>query len=78
MLFGFLGMFLVLLAYFLKSADKVSNVVWHALNGAGACLCLAYAGLTGAWPFVILNVVWGLVALKGIRDHFAPVEENKV
>lgn len=67
---GLIGMSLILAAYFLKSVEKISNIRWHALNGAGAALLVGYAGLNSVWPFFILNFVWCLVALKGIYDYF--------
>lgn len=70
MILGMIGMSLILTAYFLKSGERISNVVWHALNGAGAALLVVYAGLSGVLPFFILNFVWCLVALVGIYGHF--------
>lgn len=70
MLLGMIGMSLILAAYFLKSNEKISNVAWHALNGAGASLLVVYAGLSSVWPFFILNFVWCFVALAGIYGHF--------
>lgn len=75
MILGMIGMSLILAAYFLKSGSKISDIKWHALNGAGAALLVAYAGISGVWPFFILNFVWCLVALKGVFDIFHQQKE---
>lgn len=62
---GFVGTILVLLAYLLLSLKKISadSVSYQGMNFLGAALLVAYAIILTAWASVLLNVVWGLIAV---------------
>ncbi|MCK5474345.1 MAG: hypothetical protein KAI53_02985 [Candidatus Aenigmarchaeota archaeon] len=63
--FGILGMALILLAFVLDEiGGRISrdSVEYNALNVFGALLLLYYAYSIGSIPFLVLNSVWFLVA----------------
>ena len=58
-LFGLVAVTLMLVTYALEARSH-----WYILAFAIACaLGSAYGFLQGAWPFGIVEAVWGLVAL---------------
>jgi len=62
---GWLGMAVVLTAFMLISlTDKlvVSSWIYQAANLVGSVFVLVNNVAHGAWPGVVLNVVWGVVA----------------
>ena len=62
---GFAGVFLILLAYILNIAGKITskNLGFILLNLIGACLaCLASVFMKYV-PFIILEGVWALTSL---------------
>ena len=64
--FGIIGMFLILLAFVLDEiGGRISrdSVEYNALNIFGALFLLYYAYSIGSIPFLILNTVWFLVAM---------------
>jgi hypothetical protein len=65
---GLIGMVLILAAYFLSTLYMISRFQWHVLNATGSSILCCYAYLTNTVPFLILNIVWVLVALYGIYD----------
>ena len=62
---GIAGMFLLLLAFALNLAKKLTQdaVAYIVLNILGAGLSVYYAIALDAVPFIILESVWGLFAL---------------
>jgi hypothetical protein len=68
---GIVGMFFILLAFFLDEFYRKFNqdtVQYNILNIIGAGLLVYYAYSLTSWPFLILNGVWLLVAtVKLIR-----------
>ena len=62
---GSVGVFILLLAFFLNLINKLSeqSIVYLSLNiiGAGGAAWYAYTG--GIMPFVILEMVWAVTAL---------------
>ena len=65
---GWIGMFLVLLAYFLitnKKLDRESRL-YHGMNLIGALLVGLNAIINEAYPSSVLNIVWAFIALYGI------------
>lgn len=62
---GWVGTLAYLLAYFLLSVNKINarQLIYHALNAVGAIgltvNALHYADL----PNVVVNLVWGLIAI---------------
>jgi len=58
--FGLFAVTAMLVAYALEDRSP-----WFILGFAVACwLGSAYGFLQGAWPFGIVELIWGLVALK--------------
>ncbi len=69
---GFLGVFLILLAYLLNVTGRVSakdrSFILLNLIGAGlACLASVFIGY---WPFILLEGVWALVSLGALITNF--------
>jgi hypothetical protein len=62
---GFLGVFQILLAYFLNVVWKVSNkhLAFILLNLVGASMACLASILLNYWPFIILEAVWALVSM---------------
>lgn len=63
---GWLGAVLVLLAYWWVTAHGTS-VGYHLMNLFGAAGLLVNALHHRAFPSTTVNVVWGLIALWGMR-----------
>lgn len=65
---GWVGTFLVVLAYFLVSSKKISasGRKYQLLNllGAGAIAINVYHHR--AWPSLALQLVWGLIAITSL------------
>lgn len=63
-LLGFVGVSLILLAYFLQVTNKltVDNLPYLLLNLVGACLACAASWLIAYYPFVILEGVWAAIS----------------
>jgi hypothetical protein len=58
--FGLFAVTAMLVCYALESRSR-----WWTLGFAGACwLGAAYGFLQGAWPFGVVEAIWGLVALR--------------
>jgi len=62
---GIAGMFLLLLAFALNLAKKLTqdDVAYIVLNILGAGLSIYYAVTLNAVPFIILELVWCLFAV---------------
>ena len=62
---GFLGVFQILLAYFLNIAGKITNkhIAFILLNLIGASMACLASILLNYWPFIILEAIWALVCL---------------
>src|SRR5713226_7570025 len=64
-LFGLFAVTAMLLFYALEDRRP-----WFILAFAGACvLASAYGFLQGAWPFGIIEAIWGLVAIHRWRTR---------
>ncbi len=62
---GWVGTFLIVLAYFLVSYKKVdgSSKIYQAMNLLGAIGVGVNVFHQQAWPAVALQVVWGIIAI---------------
>ena len=62
---GFIGVFLILLAYILNITDKLKSkdVLFILLNLIGASLACLASILLNYLPFIILEAVWALASL---------------
>ena len=65
---GWIGTFLIVLAYFLVSYKKVdgSSKIYQAMNLLGAIGVGANVFHQQAWPAVALEVVWGIIAIVAL------------
>lgn len=68
LLLGIIGMTLILAGFSLLETHRISadDLSYDVLNFFGSGLLTLNALDARAWPFLILNVVWGLVALRDI------------
>lgn len=68
---GFLGVFQILLAYFLNVTGKISNtnLTFILLNLIGAIMACLASILLNYWPFIILEGVWALVSLYALLKY---------
>lgn len=65
---GILGMLLVLFSFYRTSIGKwTGKSMWYELDNLfGALLMGVYAFSKGAYVNIVLNIVWGAVALRGV------------
>jgi lipid-A-disaccharide synthase-like uncharacterized protein len=76
---GILGSAIVLLGFILNQFNKLSsNSFWYDLiNFIGSVLLLIYAIDGKAYPFIVVNSVWGLFSLKDVVLGFKRNEIRK-
>jgi len=57
---GWIGMILLILAYFLLSTKKIksNSLFYHTLNLFGAVGITISTFITKSWPSVVLNIIW--------------------
>ena len=68
---GWIGMVLVLLAYFLLSLEKIPNgILYQTLNFLAALLMAIGLLPKNAWFSFTLQVVWGIVAIIALIKIF--------
>ena len=74
---GSLGVFLILLAYFLNVIGKCSSksLVFILLNLVGAALACYASILLDYMPFVVLEAAWVIVSLYGL---YTLIKANQV
>lgn len=62
---GWVGTFLILLAYYLVSNNKVDgkSVMYQAMNLVGAICMGINVFYQQAWPAVALQTIWGVIAI---------------
>ena len=65
---GATGVTILLLAYFLNLADRISqhSVMYAGLNFLGAGIACFASVLLHYWPFIILEGAWTLVSLVAL------------
>ena len=68
---GFMGVTILLIAYFLNLTDKIGkdNVVYLQMNFFGAGLACLASVLMNYWPFIILEGSWTLVSAFRILKY---------
>ncbi|MFT5216046.1 MAG: hypothetical protein ACI83H_001163 [Glaciecola sp.] len=71
---GFIGVFQILLAYFLNVTGRVSNnsLAFILLNLVGAIMACAASILLDYLPFIILEGIWALIALYSFIKYKKP------
>lgn len=64
---GTVGVFLILVAYFLSTFNWLSSQsrTFFALNTIGAAMTCAASYLIQYWPFFVLEGTWTIVSLIG-------------
>jgi hypothetical protein len=65
---GWIGAFLVVLAYFLVSYKKVQgdNRVYQLMNLIGAIGVGINASYQAAWPSFAIQIMWGIIAIVAL------------
>lgn len=66
--FGWLGTFLIILAYYLNSTQKISSQssTYQLLNLCGAIGVGINVFTQHAWPAFALQIVWAFIAISAI------------
>lgn len=67
-LLGVVGASLILIAFVANRFGcwSTTSLTYDAVNALGALLLIAYSYLIASYPFILLNVVWLLVAIKDL------------
>jgi hypothetical protein len=67
-LIGYAGSIIVLVLFGLNQLDRLSSKsIWYdSLNVLGSIMLGVYSIYYETWPFLILNVVWGLIAARDV------------
>ena len=69
---GFLGMFLILLAFIMEQWHKWKDngLIYGLTNSLGSLLMCVYAGFIGSIPFLVLNFTWLIVSMRDVfKNH---------
>jgi len=68
---GSLGVFLILLAYFLNVVGTLStkHIIFILLNLIGSSMACLASVLLNYWPFIILAGVWAMVSLYALLNY---------
>ncbi|WP_413468695.1 CBU_0592 family membrane protein [Lutibacter sp.] len=69
---GFIGVFLILLAYFLNTFGIIGtkNLNFILLNLIGSILACLASVLLKYVPFVLLEAIWAIVSLISLLKYF--------
>jgi hypothetical protein len=69
---GFIGVSILLIAYFLNLNNKIEkeSLIYLQMNFSGAGLACLASVLMNYWPFIILEGCWTVVSAFGILKHF--------
>jgi len=69
---GFIGVFLILIAYFLNEINQITNkdIAFILLNLIGASLACLASILINYVPFIVLEAAWALVSLFSLINYF--------
>jgi hypothetical protein len=73
---GFVGVFILLLAYLLNLAGKISKngLLYIGLNIVGAALACLASWLIHYMPFVLLEGTWTLVSLGALIRYLKTLQ----
>jgi hypothetical protein len=71
-LIGFIGVSILLIAYFLNLVNKLRNddLIYLLMNFAGAGIACFASILLDYLPFIILEGCWTLVSALGLLSYF--------
>ncbi len=69
---GFFGVAILLLAFALNTAGKISRdpISYIGMHLIGAGIAYAASVLLNYWPFIILEGAWALVSLVALVNYF--------
>ena len=73
---GFIGVFLILLAYILNELGKTTNksLLFILLNLIGASIACLASILLDYLPFIMLEGVWALVSLNSFINYLKQIK----
>ena len=75
---GWIGMFLVLIAYGLLSTNKIKQGKLYQFLNLAAAICMAIGLLPkNAWFSFALQIAWGLIAILAIFKIFKKEKKDK-
>ncbi|MBN1156831.1 hypothetical protein JXA85_04385 [Candidatus Woesearchaeota archaeon] len=76
---GFAGMFMILFAFLMNQFHKwkVDSLSYNIFNALGGMLLTAYSLTMKSYPFVVLNVIWTIVAIMDIVIDVEDLEKKK-
>ena len=75
---GWIGMFLVLIAYGLLSTNKIKQGKLYQFLNLVAAICMAIGLLPkNAWFSFALQIAWGLIAILAILKIFKKEQQDK-
>ncbi len=65
---GWVGMALIVIAYFLLTSEKIVVKSWayHTINFFGGAGLIFYTFINKTWPVMILNALWIIVAVSAL------------
>jgi hypothetical protein len=75
---GILGMLIILVCFIANETNKLDrhSVLYDGGNVLGSIILLIYSFLIASWPFLILNIVWGFVALRDLIKTLSKVKNS--
>lgn len=78
-IFGWLGMLLIITAYYLLSIKKLksNSIIYNSLNLIGGGGIVISTFITKSWPAMALNIVWGIIAIFAIYKKLSIKPEYK-
>ena len=79
-LIGFIGVLLILIAYFLNINDKIdsSDIKYILMNLIGAILACLASILMKYYPFVLLEGTWTIVSLVALIKYLKRKERSLI
>jgi hypothetical protein len=78
-LLGVLGALIILVCFVANEFNKLDkhSTLYDLGNVIGSLLLIYYAYLIASWPFILLNAVWGVVALRDLLKTLAGRSKNR-
>ena len=78
-LIGVIGALLILVCFVANELNKLNkHSIWYDTgNIVGSILLLVYAYLLHSWPFLVLNIVWALVALRDLLQTLEKIRTTE-
>jgi len=76
---GFIGVAVLLLAYFLHLQNIIQKeeITYLLLNFAGAAMACFASILLNYWPFIVLEGCWAVVSAVGLFNHFKKIVNHR-